>query len=68
MNLDPGMILLIIVAAVLLVVLVAVLGGGMAMGGMAMMAGMMGTPVGWVALILIGLLALVGYLIFFAGG
>lgn len=68
MELDPGLILLIIVGAVLLIVLIALLGGGMAMGGMAMMAGMMGTPVGWIALILLGLLALGGYLYFFAGG
>jgi len=68
MELDPGMILLIIVGVVLVVVLIALFGGGMAMGGMAMMAGMMGTPIGWIALILIGLLALGGYLVFFAGG
>ena len=67
MDLDPGLILLIIVGVVLLIVLIALFGGGMAMGGMAMMAGMMGTPVGWIALIVIGLLALGGYLYFFAG-
>ena len=67
MELDPGLILLIIVGAVLLIVLIALLGGGMAMGGMAMMAGMMGTPIGWIALIVIGLLALGAYLYFFAG-
>ena len=67
MELDPGTVLLLIVGAVLLIALVALLGGGMAMGGMAMMAGMMGTPVGWVALILIGLIALSGYIIYFAG-
>jgi len=68
MNLDPGMVLLIIVGVVLVVALIALLGGGMAMGGMAMMAGMMGTPIGWIALIIIGILALGGYLVFFAGG
>ncbi len=67
MTLDPGTVLLLIVGAVLLVALLAVLGGGMAMGGMAMMAGMMGTPIGWVLLLLIGLVALSGYLIYFAG-
>ena len=67
MELDPGTVLLLIVGAVLLIALVALLGGGMAMGGMAMMAGMMGTPIGWVALILIGLIALSGYIIYFAG-
>lgn len=68
MQLDPGTVLLIIVGIVLGVVLIAVLGGGAAMGGMAMMAGMMGTPVGWVVLIIIGLIALVGYLLIYAPG
>lgn len=68
MEFDPGTVLLLIVGAVLLVALIALLGGGMAMGGMAMMAGMMGTPVGWVALIIIGLIALGGYLLYFNGG
>jgi hypothetical protein len=68
MELDPGLILLIIVGIVLVVILIALLGGGMAMGGMAMMAGMMGTPIGWIAIIVIALLALGGYLLFFAGG
>jgi hypothetical protein len=68
MELDPGLVLLIIVGVVLLVVLVGLFGGGMAMGGMAMMAGMMGTPIGWIAIIVIGLLALGGYLYFFTGG
>jgi hypothetical protein len=67
MELDPGLILLIIVGVVLLIVLIALFGGGMAMGGMAMMAGMMGTPIGWIALVIIGLIALGGYLFFFAG-
>lgn len=67
-ELDPGTILLLIVGVVLLVALIALLGSGMAMGGMAMMAGMMGTPVGWVALILIGLIALGGFLVYYAGG
>lgn len=64
---DAGTVLLIIVGVVLLIALIVALGGGMAMGGMAMMAGIMGTPIGWVALIIIGLLALGGYLYFFAG-
>jgi len=68
MEFDPGTVLLLVVGAVLVVALIALLGGGMAMGGMAMMAGMMGTPVGWVALIIIGLLALGGYLLYYAGG
>jgi len=67
MDLNPGTILLIIVGVVLLIVLIALFGGGMAMGGMAMMAGMMSTPIGWIALIIIGLLALGAYLYFFAG-
>lgn len=67
MQLNPGIILLIIVGVVLLIVLIALFGGGMAMGGMTMMAGMMGTPIGWIALIIIGVLALGGYLYFFAG-
>jgi len=59
---DTATILLIIVGAVLLIVLLLVLGGGMAMGGMVMMVGMMSTPVGWVVLmILVGIIALVGY-------
>jgi len=37
------------------------------MGGMAMMAGMMGTPIGWVILLVIlAVAALVGYLAFYA--
>ena len=68
MELDPGVIFLIIVGAVLLFVLIALLGGGMAMGGMAMMGGMMATPVGWIALIIIGLIALGGLLYLYAGG
>lgn len=65
---DNGTVLLIVIGVVLLVVLLLALGGGMAMGGMAMMAGMMGTPVGWVVLlILVGLIALIGYAVFFAG-
>ncbi len=68
MQIDPGTLLLLIVGAVLVIALIALLGGGMAVGGMAMMAGMMGTPIGWVALILIGLVALGGYLLYFAGG
>jgi len=65
---DAGTVLLIIVGVVLLVALLALLGGGMAMGGMAMMAGMMSTPIGWVALILIALIALGAYIYLFAPG
>lgn len=68
MELDPGIILLIIVGIVLLIALVGLLGSGMGMGGMVMMAGMMGTPFGWIALVIIGLVALGGYLYFFTGG
>lgn len=68
MELDPGVILLIIVGVVLLIILIALLGSGMAVGGMAMMAGMMGTPIGWIALIIIGLIALGGFLYLYAGG
>ena len=64
---DTGTVLLIVIGAVLLIALILALGGGMAMGGMAMMAGMMGTPVGWVVLlILVGLMALIGYAVLFA--
>ena len=38
---DTGTVLLIVIGVVLLVVLLLLLGGGMAMGGMAMMTGMM---------------------------
>lgn len=59
-------VLLIVIGAVLLIVLLLALGGGMAMGGMAMMAGMMGTPVGWIVLlILVSLMALIGYAVLF---
>ncbi len=64
---DTGTVLLIVIGVVLLVLLLIALGGGMAMGGMAMMAGMMGTPVGWVVLlIIVGLIALIGYVTLFA--
>ena len=62
MELNSGLILLIIIGVVLLILLIALFGGGMAM-----MAGVMGTPIGWIALIIIGLLALGGNLYFFAG-
>ncbi len=65
---ELGTILLWIVGIVLVVLLVALLGGGMAAGGMAMMAGMMGTPAGWFALIIIGLIALGGYMLYAPGG
>jgi hypothetical protein len=65
---DTGTILLIVIGVVLLIILILALGGGMAIGGMAMMAGMMSTPVGWVVLlILVGLMALIGYAVLFAG-
>lgn len=64
---DIGTILLIVIGAVLFVALLLLLGGGMAMGGMAMMAGMMSNPVGIVVfLILAALIAWIGYLLFFA--
>lgn len=61
---DAGNTLLIIIGIILLVAVVLLLGGGMAMGGMAMMAGMMGTPIGWVILLII--LALGGFLAYAA--
>lgn len=58
---DTSTIILILIGVILLVAVLLLLGGGMAMGGMAMMAGMMGTPIGWVILLIIvalgGLLA-----------
>jgi hypothetical protein len=57
---DNGTILLIVIGAILLVALILLFGSGMAMGGMAMMAGMMASPIGWVVLLII--LALVGFL------
>ncbi|MFO8035220.1 MAG: hypothetical protein R6U57_01130 [Anaerolineales bacterium] len=66
---EPGTILLWIVGVVLVVLLIALLGGGMAAGGMAMMAGMMmGTPAGWIALVVVALIALAGYLLYVPGG
>jgi hypothetical protein len=68
MQLDAGTILLIIIGTILAIALFALLGGGMAVGGMAMMAGMMSTPVGWILLlILLALIGLVGYIAIFAG-
>ena len=59
--------ILIVIGVVLLIALVLLLGSGMAMGGMAMMAGMMATPVGWVILLIILAVAvLVGYMAFYA--
>lgn len=57
---DTGNVLLIVIGVILLVAIVLLLGSGMAMGGMAMMAGMMGTPIGWIVLLII--LALAGFL------
>lgn len=61
---DTGNILLIVIGVILLIAIVLLLGGGMAMGGMAMMAGMMSTPIGWVILLII--LALGGFLAYAA--
>lgn len=64
---DAQTLILIVIGVVLLVALVLLLGSGMAMGGMAMMAGMMGTPIGWIVLLVIlAVAALVGYLAFYA--
>lgn len=64
---DTQTLILIVIGVVLLVALVLLFGSGMAMGGMAMMAGMMGTPVGWVILLVIlAVAALVGYMAFYA--
>lgn len=65
---DTGTLLLLVIGGILLIVLILALGGGMAMGGMAMMAGMMSTPAGWlVLLILVGIIALIGYAVIFTG-
>lgn len=65
---DTGTVLLIVIGVILAVAVIALLGGGMAMGGMAMMAGMMSTPIGWVILLLlIGLIALIGYAVLYPG-
>jgi hypothetical protein len=65
---DVGTVLLIVIGAILLIALIALLGSGMAMGGMAMMAGMMSNPVGWlILLILVAVIALIGYMLLFQG-
>lgn len=65
---EAGTVLLIVAGGILLIVLIVLLGGGMAAGGMAMMAGMMSNPIGWlVLLILAALIALIGYLLFYQG-
>ena len=65
---DVGTILLVVIGAVLLIALIALLGSGMAMGGMAMMAGMMSNPLGWlILLILVAVIALIGYFLLFQG-
>ena len=61
---DTGTILLIVIGVILLVALLVIFGSGMAMGGMAMMAGMMASPIGWVVLLII--LALAGFLVYAA--
>ena len=61
---EPGNALLIVIGIILLIALLLLFGGGMVMGGMAMMAGMMSTPIGWVALLII--LALAGFLAYAA--
>ena len=63
-GVDTQTMLLIVIGLVLLVAALLLFGGGMAMGGMAMMAGMMGTPIGWVVLLII--LALGGFLAYTA--
>jgi hypothetical protein len=64
---DTQTFILIAIGVVLLIALVLLLGSGIAMGGMAMMAGMMGTPIGWVILLVIlAVAAMVGYLAFYA--
>jgi len=64
---DTQNLILIVIGVMLLIALVLLLGSGMAMGGMAMMAGMMATPVGWVILLIIlAVAALVGYMAFYA--
>ena len=64
---DTQTLILIVIGVVLLIALVLLLGSGVAMGGMAMMAGMMATPIGWIILLIIlALAALVGYTAFYA--
>jgi hypothetical protein len=63
-TLSAPTVILIIIGVILLIALILLLGGGMAMGGMAMMAGMMGTPIGWVVLLII--FALGGFLAYAA--
>lgn len=64
---DTQTLILIAIGVILLIALILLLGSGMAMGGMAMMAGMMATPVGWVILLVIlAVAALIGYLAFYA--
>jgi len=50
---SAGNILLIVVGVILLVAILILVAGGAGMGAMAMMAGMMATPFGWVALLII---------------
>lgn len=57
---DSKMILLISINAILPINLILLLGTGIGIGDMAMMAGMMGPPIGWVVLLII--LALGGFL------
>lgn len=64
---DTQTLILIAIGVILLIALILLLGSGVAMGGMAMMAGMMATPVGWVILLVIlAVAALIGYLAFYA--
>ena len=64
---DTQTLILIAIGVILLIALILLLGSGVAMGGMAMMAGMMATPVGWVILLVIlAMAALIGYLAFYA--
>lgn len=60
-------IFLIIIGVILLTAVLLVFGSGMAMGGMAMMAGMAGTPIGWVLLLIIlALGGLLAYVVLYA--
>lgn len=64
---DAGTALLIIIGGILLIALLLLFGGGVAMGEMAMMAGMMSTPIGWIILLVImAVIGLLTYTAFFA--
>jgi hypothetical protein len=64
---DAGTVLLIVIGVIVLIALVLLVGSGAAMGGMAMMAGMMSTPFGWIILLVImAVVGLLAYMAFFA--